>query len=100
LSEKLFLKNYMEECTWEFLDEVLTKYPEVCNCESCRYDIAAIALNNLPPRYVVREKGEIYSKASMLRIQYRADIYAALTKAIFQVKESPRHEQQTGENGE
>ncbi len=90
-TNKIFLKNFMEDCVWIFLDEVLKKYPEACSCETCRYDIAALALNSLPSRYVVRDKGEVYSKISTLETQYRADIYAALTKAIMLVKENPRH---------
>lgn len=89
---KPFLKNYMEDCVWSYLDEILAKYPEVCQCEICRYDIVAIALNNLPPKYVVREEGELYSRINTLETQYRIDIYAALTKALMIVKESPRHE--------
>ena len=89
--ERLFLRNYMEDLVWNFLDEVLAKYPEACSCTSCRHDMAAIALNGLQPRYVVREKGEVYSKVSTLEVQYRADIYGALTKAIMTVMSIPRH---------
>lgn len=89
---KVFLKNYMEDMVWLLLDDVLQKWPEVCRCTICRHDIAAIALNNLKPRYVVREQGEVYSRVSVLEAQYRADVYTALTKAILLVQEKPRHE--------
>ncbi|MDN5346490.1 MAG: competence protein ComFB [Clostridia bacterium] len=92
MAQELFLKNYMEDCVWELLDKVLEQDPAACRCPACRYDMVALALNNLPPRYVVREKGEVYSKASMLEIQHRADIYTALTKALAIVKQNPRHE--------
>ncbi len=88
---KLFLKNQMEDMVWMFLDEVLQKWPEACTCDICRHDIAALSLNSLAPRYVVREQGEVLSKTSMLEIQYRADVYAAVTKAILLVKDKPRH---------
>lgn len=87
-----FLKNQMEDCVWELLDKVLAQDPEACRCDSCRYDIAALALNQLPPRYTVREKGAVYSKLSMLETQHRADVYQALTQALLIVKKSPRHE--------
>lgn len=93
MSKKPFLKNYMEDVVWSFLPNVLAKYPNACSCEICQHDIAAIALNLLPPRYVVREQGEIYSKLNTLEIQYRADVYAALTKAIMTVTANPRHEE-------
>lgn len=88
---KVFLKNHMEDMVWLLLDDVLQKWPEVCGCTVCRHDIAAIALNSLQPRYVVREQGEVYSKVSVLEAQYRADVYAALTKAILLVQGKPRH---------
>ncbi|HHY59926.1 MAG TPA: late competence development ComFB family protein [Clostridia bacterium] len=97
LSKKPFLKNYMEDVVWSFLPNVLAKYPDACHCEICQHDIVAIALNLLPPRYVVREQGEIYTKLHTLEIQYRADIYTALTKAIMTVTANPRHDDNTAE---
>ncbi|MDN5343966.1 MAG: competence protein ComFB [Clostridia bacterium] len=91
MADNLFLKNYMEDCVWELLDEVLARDPGACRCAICRYDIAALALNQLPPRYVVREKGVVYSKVAMLEVQHRADIYRAITQALMTVKQNPRH---------
>jgi competence protein ComFB len=87
-----FVKNYMEDVVWSFLPNVLAKYPEACSCSICQHDTVAIALNQLPPRYVAREQGEIYTKLNTLEIQYRADVYAALTKAIMLVSANPRHD--------
>jgi competence protein ComFB len=89
--KEIFLKNYMEDCVWEYLDEVLEKYPEICQCKVCRYDIVALTLNNLPPKYVVREQGELYSKINTLDYQYRIDIIAAITRSVMIVKDKPRH---------
>ncbi|MGI6551926.1 MAG: late competence development ComFB family protein [Bacillota bacterium] len=85
------LKNYMEDIVWSFLPKVLAQYPNICQCELCRHDIVALALNQLPPRYVSRELGEIYTKVNILESQHRADVYAALTKAIAVVENNPRH---------
>ena len=57
----LEIKNYMEEVVFNHMDKVLNNM-EICKCEKCRMDIAAIALNNLPTKYVVTQKGELYSK--------------------------------------
>lgn len=62
-----------------------------CTCEKCRCDIIAYALNLLPPKYVVTDKGEVYSKTFILRNQHRTDIMAALAKAAAVVRENPRH---------
>ncbi|MHB1419339.1 MAG: late competence development ComFB family protein [Bacillota bacterium] len=91
MSESVFLKNCMEEYVWEFLDEVLKRYPEICQCNLCKYDIAAMTLNHLPPKYAVREKGEIFAKTMILQDQYRTDIYTAIHRAIIEVREKPRH---------
>lgn len=42
------IKNYMEEIVFSLMKEVLADI-NVCSCEKCKMDIAAIALNDLPP---------------------------------------------------
>lgn len=85
------LKNYMEQVLFSQMKEVLEGI-EVCKCEKCILDIAAIALNSLPPKYIVSEKGELYSKVETLKNQFEVDIIAALTKAAVIVRMNPRHE--------
>ncbi|WP_035267529.1 late competence development ComFB family protein [Desulfitibacter alkalitolerans] len=84
------VRNTMEILVWQMVDDVMRKFPEVCGCEGCRSDIVALALNQLPPKYVATEIGEVYSKSNILESQYRADIIGAITKAIVKVTESPR----------
>ncbi len=91
-NKKIILVNCMEEIVWSLMDEILEKYPEACKCESCLNDIAALALNDLPPKYVTREKGQVYARLPLLESQYKADVFSALTKAINKVKKSPHHE--------
>jgi len=86
------LKNCMEILVLQFLDEVLAGHSGICTCEECRYDIAALALNFLPPRYVATSKGEIYSKASSLGQQFQVDIVTAISHAITIVNPKPHHE--------
>lgn len=88
------LINYMEEAVFNMLDDVLRDM-DVCTCERCIHDIAAIALNNLPPKYIATEKGKLYSKIDSLMLQFKVDIISAITKAVNIVKANPRH----GENG-
>jgi competence protein ComFB len=84
------IKNYMEEVVFNMMKEVLQDI-NTCNCETCMLDIAAIALNDLPPKYIVTEKGELYSKINSLRQQFEVDIISAITKAAVLVKRKPRH---------
>jgi len=85
------LKNYMEDAVFYVLDSILASKPEICSCERCRLDIAALALNNLTPKYVVTEKGEIYVKTQQLHHQFEADVIPAILDAIDHVAENPRH---------
>lgn len=85
------IKNYMEEIVFSLIKEVLEDI-NVCTCDKCILDIAAIALNDLPSRYIVSEKGELYSKINSLKQQFEVDVISAITKAAVLVKRSPRHE--------
>ena len=86
----MILKNYMEEIVFNLIDDVL-KDIDVCKCEKCKMDIIAIALNNLPAKYVVTKKGELYSKLNLFRLQAEVDVVMAITKAAMMVKERPQH---------
>ncbi len=85
------IKNYMEEIVFNQMKDVLDDI-NMCTCEKCILDIAAIALNDLPPKYIVTEKGELFSKINALKQQFEVDVIAAITKAAVLVKRKPRHE--------
>lgn len=89
------LKNCMEEAVADMLDDVI-KDMDICKCERCRYDIAAIALNHLPPRYVVTEEGEIYARTNELAVQFAADIISEIIRAVEVVSKYPNHEVKNG----
>lgn len=84
------IKNYMEEIVFNQMKDVLSDI-NVCTCEKCLLDIAAIALNDLPSKYIVTEKGELYSKINALAQQFEVDVVSAITKAAVLVKRNPRH---------
>jgi competence protein ComFB len=86
------LKNYMEELTWERLDQVLANNPGVCSCEKCRYDIVSLALNSLPPHYIATFEGETYTRIRALEHQFTIDIITAITQALQVVSSRPRHD--------
>lgn len=87
----LQLRNYMEVCVTEMMDSVLRNLNS-CTCENCRYDIAAIALNHLPPKYAVTREGNLYSKLNLLQQQFDVDIITQITKAAEIVSRNPRHQ--------
>ncbi|AIS52356.1 late competence development protein ComFB [Thermoanaerobacter kivui] len=86
----MHLKNYMEDAVDQMMDEVL-KDLDVCKCDRCRMDIKALALNNLPPKYVVSEEGELYVKTNELVRQFEVDIIKAITMAAIKVNNNKRH---------
>ncbi len=87
------VRNYMEVMVWEQLDSILERQQNTCDCLRCRYDIAALALNSLPPRYVVTEQGETFTKIHSLEQQFSIDILTAITNAIAVVNRKPHHDQ-------
>lgn len=84
------MRNLIEEVVVDAVAEFMKK-EGICDCDQCKLDVAALALNNLPPRYVVTAKGASYAKADMLDMQKYIDVVGAITKAIKLVKEHPRH---------
>lgn len=85
------LHNTMEKAVFNIIDNVLNKRDDICKCDKCKLDIIAIVLNNLPPKYVVTEKGELYSRVNEMEIQFGADIIKEIVKAVDIVLKSPRH---------
>ena len=87
--------NYTEDAVRRMLPEVLKDYlkihPQTCTCELCRDDITALALNQLPPHYVVSEEGAIFTSVGFEQIGGKAQVVAAITRAINQVAKKPRH---------
>ena len=84
-------ENMMEAIVEEGLD-MMGDSLGCCMCEQCRSDIAAYALNHLPPRYVATRIGGTISKADSLRIQHLTDVRTALLQAAQMVNETPRHD--------
>lgn len=85
------LQNLMEEAVKHAIDDYISEHNDICSCEQCRLDAAALALNKLPPRYVVTNKGASYGRADFLELQKYIDILGATAQAIKLVKEHPRH---------
>lgn len=85
------IKNYMEDVVVQLLHSIVEERDDICKCEKCLNDIAAIALNNLTPHYVVTDKGELYSKVLNMSIQFEADVTKAILEAIDRVSKNPRH---------
>lgn len=87
------MKKYVNMMENIVEDEVDLMAPGLgcCLCEQCRSDIVALALNHLPPQYVVTQAGGVISKADAMRIQHITDVRTAIVRAAEIVRKGPRH---------
>jgi competence protein ComFB len=90
------LHNFTETAVLQLLDYVLDNYkitkPNLCVCERCRQDIMAIALNKLPPHYVVTNTGKVFTQVSFDHFGGRAQVIAQIANAVKIVNNNPRHD--------
>jgi len=61
------------------------RYVNSCACSRCVSDIAAIALNVLPPHYYVEEENSGIAGSPWIMVEH------AVMEAIERVRENPRH---------
>ncbi|KXZ40406.1 competence protein ComFB [Alkalithermobacter thermoalcaliphilus JW-YL-7 = DSM 7308] len=85
-------KNYMETVVDYLIPSVLKKYENICTCEKCIEDIKAIALNNLPPMYIVTDQGNAYAKLNEMSSQFKANVIQVIVEAIEKVKNNVKHD--------
>jgi competence protein ComFB len=81
----------MEEVVFNQMKSALSGI-DVCECEKCTMDIAAIALNELPAKYVVTERGVLFSKIEALQQQFEISVTSAIVRAARIVHDNPLHE--------
>lgn len=85
--KNLVVVNLVEQLVTDRLDSAFDKF-NCCRCDKCRRDVAALALNSIPPQYVVAEPEDI---PRLLAEAPAKDIPTALVKAILQIKNNPQH---------
>ncbi|MFA5478663.1 MAG: late competence development ComFB family protein [Candidatus Muiribacteriota bacterium] len=83
------LYNVIEEIVVEKIRELAESDNEFNWNEKNILDSAAIALNQLPVKYIVTRKGEAYVKLEFLKIQYKVDIITEIIQAMEKVKKNP-----------
>lgn len=83
--------NFTEDMVEDELDKLLDETDDICKCQKCRLDIMVWALNRLPSKYVITDKGRMYTKLAEQDIQFRADVIRELTKAMLYISKNPRH---------
>jgi len=64
---------------------------DICKCKRCRMDIAAYALNRLPPKYVVTDQGHMFAKLESFHSQFDVDIIKVITHGASIIGANPKH---------
>ncbi len=88
--EKISIINVMEEIVDLKADGVIDS-TEMCHCPRCRADVKALALNNLPTKYVASEGGNVFMHMQTTTTQMQAEIMVAIVEAVAKVKYKPSH---------
>lgn len=90
-SESVFhYVNVYERLVLERMDEFQTMF-EVCTCPRCTADLIAIALTNLPAKYIVTDNSCTIPLLSFYREKYKTSVATQLSSACVKVKQSPSH---------
>jgi competence protein ComFB len=92
INDNMHLKNFTEILVDEAINKLWINYDGKCKCDRCRMDIKAIALNHLPPKYTVTDKGEVFAKLNSFKNQIYVDITKEVVSAMETVKRKPSHE--------
>ena len=85
------IQNYMEDVVQDELEILLSERENICKCQKCKYDMMVMALNRLPPQYVITNRGRLYTKLTEQEAQFKADVVKELTKSILKVSRNPQH---------
>ncbi|MDR0450575.1 MAG: late competence development ComFB family protein [Treponema sp.] len=88
------LKNEAEKLILNELGQRLESYPdEICTCNDCVVDMAAIALNSVKPLYRYSLLGGLYAAEAINdRKDYAESIRNAVDAAIEKVRQNPSHD--------
>lgn len=80
--------------TQALVEEKTDKYIKMfgmCTCQRCRIDVIALALSNLPSKYVVVSDKDINPRLSMYESKYSAAVITQVMSACKKVLEKPHH---------
>ncbi len=82
--------SVMETLVAEIIPDYLKKYGK-CTCQRCQVDAMALALTNLPSKYVVVDETKVSPIMNFYGRQYDGQVTVEVTKACIQVGEHPHH---------
>jgi competence protein ComFB len=87
------LKNEAENLViHEIEDQLKVNTVEMCKCNECIVDIAALALNSVKPLYRFSLLGTLYASQAMTEQSYADSVKEAVAMAIKKVQNNPSHD--------
>jgi competence protein ComFB len=87
------LKNEAENMVLEELGRQLEAVEgEICTCNECVVDMAAMALNTVKPYYRFSLLGTLYAAQALSEESYAASIKEAVSNAVEKVRKNPSHD--------
>ena len=87
------LKNEAEQMVLHELAKQLETQPaEVCRCNECVVDMAAMALNSVKPLYRFSLLGSLYAAQAINERDYADSVQRAVAHAIEKVRTNPSHD--------
>ena len=87
------LKNQAEQLVIQELEIQLgAKGDEICHCNECVVDMAAMALNTVKPMYRFSLLGSLYAAQAMHEQAYADSVQQAVANAIAKISANPGHD--------
>jgi competence protein ComFB len=87
------LKNEAEVLVIREMEQQLkSDHKDMCRCNECIVDIAAMALNSVKPLYRFSLLGALYASQAMTQQAYADSVKNAVAQAIKKVKKNPAHD--------
>jgi competence protein ComFB len=86
------LRNETEKLVFDELEKQIMDYSgEICRCNDCIIDMAAVALNTVKPLYRHSLLGTLYTAKALDNKEYAVSITEAVAAAIEKVRKNPSH---------
>ncbi|MDR1159392.1 MAG: late competence development ComFB family protein [Syntrophomonadaceae bacterium] len=85
------IHNVAEDFVYDMMELILKTKTDICKCDKCKADIAALSLNNLKPMYVTSEMGNVISRTEIMDSELRTSLLVNVTEAIEKVSANPHH---------
>lgn len=76
----------VKDCALEYMERF-----GLCTCDRCIADVTALALTNLPPKYMVTDYGNVAPLIHYLEHKHEVILMTEMTKACLTVYAAPRH---------